>query len=156
LTGCSLCKFFNEPYNSVKKQIFEAKINEGYSLRKLRILLEAWGIQVSKDTIGRHLRNCLNVKTKESLVRTVKEAILNEKPLLPEHHVYVKCLSCGRPIKWSDNGEVFVVLCEKRVIDERVYEICPSCKKPISDYGYDPEQLEILRNTEKLYRSLRR
>jgi len=153
---CKLCKFFSQSYNSIKKTAFEREVMRQTSTRQLVIFLRAYDLEVSRELVRRHILHCMGIQRKESLVGRVKEVIKNVQPKLPDYHVYIKCESCGRPIKWSDNGQVFLVLCEKRMLDGRVYEICPSCGRPTSTYGYDPEQLENPRNTEKLYGSLRR
>jgi len=137
LTGCSLCKFFSEPYNSVKKQIFEAKINEGYSLRQLKILLEGMGVSTSKDTIRRHLSSCLKVETKkQTTIKSIKDFF--NPPTIPKQS---ECQH-RKEIRRFD------------MPSERVRVFCASCGAYL--YDFDPDEDRSKFNDSRLYHKLMR
>jgi len=133
--GCRICRFFQKyPYKLSEKELFEKKCREGTSLRKLELLLEAYGLKAKKDLIAKHIKVCMNVQVaqqreiekeiKKKGIRAVGQKLRQffVKPELPktlecEHlrttqffdmgreEVFIKCLDCGKILGSYDPEE---------------------------------------------------
>jgi len=137
LRKCSLCEFFEQPYNLPKKVAFEAEVNRGTSLRKLVIFLRAYGLEISKDSIGRHIKECMGRELKkEPITSTIKDFF--DPPAIPKQS------SC-------EHKE------ELRQFDmpsERVRVFCKSCGAYL--YDFDPDEDRSKFNDSRLYHKLMR
>jgi len=136
---CSLCEFFNQPHNFPKKVALEAEVNRGTSLRKLVIFLRAYGLEISKDSIGRHIKECMGRELKkEPITSTIKDffqGTIEVKPQECQHNLYR----------------------ENRVFNMTTEEVdcyCSNCGKFL--YSFDPEEDRSKFNDSRLYHKLMR
>ena len=151
--GCRICKFWDKyPYRISDKELFEKKIREGTSLRKLELLLEAFGLKARKDLINRHIHECMDteVHTQRRIEKKLKQGIgkrIQEYFTRPREEDPLECPHTLQ-IPFFD------------ILDEQVKSRCQLCGKIISNYGIDPHetrtrQLRDPRN-RLIYDSLRR
>lgn len=76
--GCRICQFWERyPYRVSERELFEKKAREGVSLRKLELLLEAYGLKAKKDLISKHIKVCMNLEVSEQ--RQIEKQIKKEK-----------------------------------------------------------------------------
>jgi len=136
---CSLCEFFNQPYNLPKKVAFESEVNRQTSLRKLVVFLRAYGIETSKDTVSRHIRICMGRELKrETLTTSIKDffkGTIEIKPQECQHEKYA----------------------ENRTFNMETEEVdcfCSNCGKFL--YSFDPEEDRSKFNDSRLYHKLMR
>lgn len=77
---CRICKYWNDyPYKVSERELFNKKVREGTSLRKLELLLEAYGLKARKDLIRTHIKNCMNLEVSEQ--RRIEKELAKGKGL---------------------------------------------------------------------------
>lgn len=77
---CRICQYWRKySYKVSEKELFEKKCRENVSLRKLELLLEAYGLQAKKDLIRKHIKNCMNLEVSEQ--RRKEKQLAKEKGL---------------------------------------------------------------------------
>jgi len=75
---CRICEFWKTyPYKVSERELFNKKCREGTSLRKLELLLEAFGLKARKDLISKHIRLCMNLEVSEQ--RRIEKELAREK-----------------------------------------------------------------------------
>lgn len=124
---CRICEYWRaHPYKVSERELFNKKVREGTSLRKLELLLEAYGLKAKKDLINKHIQECMGLEAKaqrnieksiqreglKRVTRRVKSFFvrpkLEELPKECSHtvttsflsmhdgNIYTKCLECGK------------------------------------------------------------
>lgn len=124
---CRICEFWKTyPYKVSERELFDKKCREGTSLRKLELLLEAYGLKARKDLIRKYIKNCMNIEVSEQrriekelakgkglreLGRKISGFFIKPKLELPKEcshnfttsfqsfhdgNIYTKCLACGK------------------------------------------------------------
>lgn len=99
----------------------------------------------------------VNQDTLAKIMKTVGKLRRNTPPPLEkEGRCYLRCPNCKACLKWKeDNGDIKEVWLPLAYFhDERVRSLCPRCKKPLSQYGIDPEYRNS-KSTNKLFGRLR-
>jgi len=77
---CRICEYWTKfPYKVSEKELFNKKCREGTSLRKLELLLEAYGLKARKDLISKHIRLCMSLEVREQ--RGIERELSKEKGL---------------------------------------------------------------------------
>ena len=117
--GCRICRFWEKySYRVHDKDFFEAKVRQNYSLRKLELLLESYGLKAKKDLINRHIHDCMGIESterqeqeKEGIRNRVKQFFIRPQELpqtekcehlrtesfwdISSERVHCRCLDCG-------------------------------------------------------------
>jgi len=66
LGHCRICEYWKKyPYKVSEKELFNKKCREGTSLRKLELLLEAFGLKARKDLIRKHISVCMDIQVSQ-------------------------------------------------------------------------------------------
>lgn len=129
--SCKICRFWEKfPYRVSERELFNKKCREGTSLRKLELLLEAYGLKAHKDLISKHMRVCMHVdvSTQRQIEKGLKKGKnigqklrgffipSKEEPMVAEacshevtipvfdlntERVFSKCRSCGKILRGS-------------------------------------------------------
>jgi len=77
---CRICEFWKTYlYKVSERELFTKKAREGTSLRKLELLLEAYGLKARKDLIRTHIKNCMNLEVSEQ--RRIEKQLAKGKGL---------------------------------------------------------------------------
>ena len=152
---CRICEFWKRyPYRVSERELFNKKVREGTSLRKLELLLEAYGLKAKKDLIRKHISVCMNTEVSEQrrfekvLQKTkdmghkAKEFFIRPQPFQPP-----KCPHTLTETFFS-------------VPHEGLFVKCKMCGKLLSRIPVDPEELEKRQRKDPrnliIYRSLTR
>ena len=121
--GCRICRFWEKySYRVSERELFEKKVRESTSLRKLELLLESYGLKAKKDLINRHIHDCMGIEAKEQreqekeiktegIRNRVKEFFIRPQELpqtekcehlrtesfwdISSERVHCRCLDCG-------------------------------------------------------------
>jgi len=142
---CRICEFFRKhPCLKSQEDFFEAKVHEGVSLRKLELILEAFGCKAKKDLIARHIRECIGIeRTNEAKKESIKQKLRG---------FFIKPKELPSSCKHETTRQYYDMESEKVIIQ------CTKCHKILT--SYDPEALERRMLKDKrnqiLYEALRR
>lgn len=136
--GCRICQFWEKyPYRVSERELFDKKCREGTSLRRLELLLEAYGLKAKKDLIRKHIQTCMNAQAKEQ--REIEKSI--KKDGIKAIHRKIKSFFVKQEEpKWLCSHtltEVFFSLPH-----ERLFVRCKVCGELLTPYGIDAEDLE--------------
>ena len=134
---CKICAFWKKNFFMVsQREHFEKRVRETLSLAKLCILLEGYGLEVSRETVRNHILNHMTLEISEQrkyereniLARGVKK--VRQKFWIKPEEITSLPQTCEHPrhkqFQYYDLNL------------ERVQVFCGVCKKLL--YSFDPEQ----------------
>jgi len=148
MTECRICKFFQSHPHKVSEEFFEQKAREGIPLRQLSLLLESYGLKVSKDLVSKHIRECLPSEIREQRQAEKEHKAKESKSVFKgiEDFFRPKKEKCEhlRTMSYFDMGM------------ERVIVQCKDCGMRLYDYDSEQEERNQRRNSERCLRILKR